>query len=777
MLYVATVVLSYSQRTDAIVTYYVSSNGADRNKGTYEEPWKTIDKANKEVKSGDTVVVMPGKYPHPILPTKNGSDSKPITYRSQFLHQAILTGDETNYSFEIYDKHFVNIEGFRIEPERRVSKWGYVKKSNNIQIANCLMTHAVSEQPFIVSDSRYIRLTNNIFRGRHLKNMVRVGHSSRVVIEGNDFSHAAHATLQLFPDRTTSHIVMRGNTFHSVQGRNFELFSTNDVLFENNVITDSYNGTWSKDSGSKLLSERGIFRNNFVGFNSGVPLMGLSYRPTLSFKNARIYSNIFLRNRGGVLHIGGHPENVMDIKIVNNVFILNEVYDTEADIKLNRSLHDYDISIMNNLFLMREDFIGHAIVEREYDGKEWVMSEQSIGSTKILREQGNEFIQVNKVDMNTDVFYISRANEYKQDVLALTNTSRSGKGKKIPVNDSYYFYDGFDIPGEKGDTILIGEKKIKAVIVRINKKKNELLVDRSVSWRKGEKIYYDNTLATESKKIGYKVICNDNAYNEKEYVKKRGCDVGSTNNYLFWLSKGENDESITWMFDDGSYLTGDRVEKHLVGRGLKTVRVLLQKANGDRIYLGMVIRIVGSPENKNYIAMSFNSMDDEWWWRWNTGKNTKATQRAKLDGQNYLQITAMKRGAEMLVKMYLKHWDIDEYPYIRFDYKIPKNIGVAFFVEGYESAKKKYRDICLMESKITNNIGGDCLGKEYLIADNEWHEARVDARIANGMLRESRYPSAILFKIKEGFNSARGASFNISNFQISSKKTALPESK
>ena len=54
-------------------TYYVDvSRGSDDNPGTSEQPWKTIVKANKSLRSGDTVIIKAGVYRETICPNNSG---------------------------------------------------------------------------------------------------------------------------------------------------------------------------------------------------------------------------------------------------------------------------------------------------------------------------------------------------------------------------------------------------------------------------------------------------------------------------------------------------------------------------------------------------------------------------------------------------------------------------------------------------------------------------------------------------------------------------------
>jgi hypothetical protein len=67
--------------------YYLSPSGNDTNLGTESKPWKTFDKANSSVSSGDTVILLDGVYPGYVTITKAGT-----TWKAANKHKAIFDG-------------------------------------------------------------------------------------------------------------------------------------------------------------------------------------------------------------------------------------------------------------------------------------------------------------------------------------------------------------------------------------------------------------------------------------------------------------------------------------------------------------------------------------------------------------------------------------------------------------------------------------------------------------------------------------------------------------
>jgi len=67
----------------------------------------------------------------------------------------------------------------------------------------------------------------------------------------------------------------------------------------------------------------------------------------------------------------------------------------------------------------------------------------------------------------------------------LTRTASSGSGRTLQVEDAKYFYDGFGISGEVGDTIQLEGQSQSARITDIDYNANTITVDKSLNWDAG----------------------------------------------------------------------------------------------------------------------------------------------------------------------------------------------------------------------------------------------------------------------------------------------------
>jgi len=108
-------------------TYYVAPNGSDKNPGTSEQPFATIQKAADTVRPGDTVIVRDGIYTGPagqwaniVHLNQGGTADQPIVFKAEHKWGAVLDGRGNATGFGIaFDgggrgRDYVTIQDFEI---------------------------------------------------------------------------------------------------------------------------------------------------------------------------------------------------------------------------------------------------------------------------------------------------------------------------------------------------------------------------------------------------------------------------------------------------------------------------------------------------------------------------------------------------------------------------------------------------------------------------------------------------------------------------------------
>jgi len=90
------------------------------------------------------------------------------------------------------------------------------------------------------------------------------------------------------------------------------------------------------------------------------------------------------------------------------------------------------------------------------------------------------------VDPDNEDFVLNQNSEMIDAGTFLTKTVGSGSGNQIQVEDAGYFYDGYGIEGEAGDTIQLAGQTTRARIVDINYETDTLTLNQSLTWTAGQ---------------------------------------------------------------------------------------------------------------------------------------------------------------------------------------------------------------------------------------------------------------------------------------------------
>lgn len=108
---------SFTTEVRVMDTYYIAENGKDSNDGTIGSPKKNASSLVGVLKAGDTVIFRGGTYNGIIvLQSKQGTEARPITFKSYPGEKVMLTSDNPDYIFYLGHCKNIHIEGFTFAP-------------------------------------------------------------------------------------------------------------------------------------------------------------------------------------------------------------------------------------------------------------------------------------------------------------------------------------------------------------------------------------------------------------------------------------------------------------------------------------------------------------------------------------------------------------------------------------------------------------------------------------------------------------------------------------
>jgi parallel beta-helix repeat protein len=292
-------------------TYFASPNGNDLNPGTSARPVRTLQRAKKLLKAGDTVLIADGEYPGGVNQNVDGAPGMPITYKAINPGRVILRGDQTTLGdvFTVRDANWVVVDGLTFQDGGRVGI--FVANSNNVVVRNC-------------------------FAFRNGVTGIFSGYSDDLLIENNEsaFTVEQHG---IYVSNSGDRPVVRYNVSHdngrcgiqlNGDGKQLKppLGTRGDGIIESAVVDSNiiYNNGEEGGAGINLFSVRDSKISNNLIFNNvagGISLFNDNNKYNLQWgsKNNLIVSNtIYFRRLEGrwcISLTNGCTDNV----IANNI--------------------------------------------------------------------------------------------------------------------------------------------------------------------------------------------------------------------------------------------------------------------------------------------------------------------------------------------------------------------------------------------------------------------------------------------------------------------------
>ncbi len=505
-----------SQVAPEIATYYVSTEGDDTFAGVQGQPWRTIQKAAAMASAGDIIVVLPGVYNEVVQLENSGTRLAPIKYIG---YGAVVdgTGFIDASVFTIKDKSYIDIEGFEIQNSDDMGVAVFStpgRASIGIRILNNKIHDVANSGVWIEGNKTtpsYSYISGNTVFNTGLGGITLWNnYAGYYVIENNEvYSWQGTGNFDGIQVGDSPYTVVRGNTVHDggyahvasdfidVGGdESLPVSVTHHHLVEDNLVYHTDPG--QTHTGAMKFNNRptySIMRHN------------RAYGVQLAFyeqphKNCTVYNNT-------VVNTAGHPVQFWNNNIpgvtYKGIVVENNIFGFGAGLFHGQALIDgspESILMNNNMYRPSSTWYWtgsqidgyYDVHQSDVEYQRWrVETGQEPENTGIRTMLPIEklFADATQLDFSPAVGSpaINRAS-------AITATTGAGSGVLLSVENSDYFFDGYDGLTD-GDLIQVGLDSI-ARIVEINETTHEITLDRGISWNQGESV----NLVGRSKNIG-----------------------------------------------------------------------------------------------------------------------------------------------------------------------------------------------------------------------------------------------------------------------------------
>ncbi|MDD5371457.1 MAG: right-handed parallel beta-helix repeat-containing protein [Anaerolineaceae bacterium] len=305
--------------------YFVSTTGSDLNPGTYNKPWRTIQKAANSLTAGDTVKILPGTYYAKFSPVNSGNADAYITYTAD-PGSVILDGSGVSLSGDLKGDGLVQIQGK-----------SYIKVQN-LTVRNASVNCVNISDDSSGKGSNYIEISALTIQNCN-KVGIRARRTDHLLLKDNLINHINYSSgigvwwsTNVSVDHNT---ITNAHYYHECQGAYDEALTISWVnhfeIMNNTLDNTEANPSGFCDYSEKLgidvkeSSQNGLVHHNTVRHMTAAGiyvdgwLAGANGTPTLN--HIDIYQNLV--GDGGGITVGCEQSNgvVEYINIYNNLLL------------------------------------------------------------------------------------------------------------------------------------------------------------------------------------------------------------------------------------------------------------------------------------------------------------------------------------------------------------------------------------------------------------------------------------------------------------------------
>jgi len=435
----------------------------------------SLDSANINAGPGDTVYLREGVYDEYIRPANSGTIGERIVFSNYNDENATIYN--TRYGIYIEDKSYISVGGIHFN---YLEQFMFIIRSDHNIVSFCtfhLGRNLAQWTGSIIRDNSQFNKVKNCTFWNFGKTGVTPG--------DNDGAMLDIGTIDSFTDSSFYNLV-EGNHFYNCGHHCFGPWSKYAVFRDNYLhnepwgplnlgyrvaITHGRENGWNLFEGNRfafadgsavgLRSTNNIFRHNMFYNNSlgGLQIVGMSgyALPTDSL----VYNNVFYKNghgadydpfSGGIYfadwnNVGPLEGNTFK----NNIFFNNK-----------GGAFTYDSDVPERI----------SIIENNYEGDPQFVFDSNVEYAP-LGVQPDFHLRNGSPCIDAGGFLT-------------TITSPTLSGTTFQVENAWFFYDGWDIPGEVGDLIQLEGQTTAARITDIDYDTNELTVDQTITWSQGQ---------------------------------------------------------------------------------------------------------------------------------------------------------------------------------------------------------------------------------------------------------------------------------------------------
>ena len=475
--------------------------------------FRSLSDAAAIAEAGDHVLIRGGNYQEALIPANSGQPDAPIVFRAFDNETPVITGSNLSPAVDISNRQYLVIEGLTVDTVRR---WLLARNTQHVTLQNNRFLRAQdpygsSKTGLFFERAHYNRLIGNRLEDSTQDNLVLID-SNRNLIENNRFRQADHA---LWAIKCGDFNILRNNDFHNTDQKIGEIYDCDAVGFDKDITAENHtrrnlvegnvfsytpsSGDSSPYAGIQHAGQDSIIRRNLFHDTTGPGIQMTLYGGEARFNTGnRVFHNVFYRSDyAGVELSGNSSYSFSDNLFKNNVFFQSRFAANDRRWSwYTDTLDGKPVQIKTGRlegFLFDSNLIADDGNDDPYLVVHGTRSPGSAPRSLAEWERDHPLLFRNSItampgfrDAENLDFNALDDSPLIDSGTFLTRSVGAGQGTALPVLDSGYFFDGYGIPGERGDEIQLQGQSVTARILSIDHDARILHLDRPLEWVDGQ---------------------------------------------------------------------------------------------------------------------------------------------------------------------------------------------------------------------------------------------------------------------------------------------------
>ncbi|MFC2138001.1 right-handed parallel beta-helix repeat-containing protein, partial [Bacteroidota bacterium] len=296
--------------------YYVSQNGNDSDAGTFDNPWKSINKATNSIIAGDTVFIREGIYYEGLGLQNSGTAENKIVIKAYQNENVVVDGSNYSGSMFYIARDYIEIYNIKF---RNGDGWGIISENcTGLKVKNCEFLNLEHTGIRLLNMSDVIisnNLIENVGEDEHWGGGIWAGFVNNITINDNVVKNSP--AQGIFVEYSANIDIYNNYTYNTIHS-GIHVANSDTIKAYFNEVVLACNGSYGECLAFQNCYEFYVFENEV--HTSGITTYGGEGISAGSGSHKGKFYNNHVHDIDKVsIYVDGMHNPTYDIEVYNNI--------------------------------------------------------------------------------------------------------------------------------------------------------------------------------------------------------------------------------------------------------------------------------------------------------------------------------------------------------------------------------------------------------------------------------------------------------------------------